>query len=199
MNHRDPQQGGSAGVNRDFGARAYENMPSVTDRRWGDDRGARDDSFGPAELGGYGNFATPGDTEHVAGGRAIGRVVDRALQRRGRGPKNATRSDSLIAEELNERFMHDDLLDASEILLRVEDGKVLLTGEVPERWMKHRAEDIADGVRGVKDIDNQIRVDDGSASFGTGGAVRSGRSQQGSGFSSTPPNADWSARDDRVD
>lgn len=198
MNHRDTQQGRQGGVNRDYGARAYENMPSVTDRRWGD-AGGRDDSFGPAELGGYGDFAAPGDTEHVAGGRAIGRMVDRAMTRRGRGPKNATRSDSLVAEELSERFMDDELLDASEILVRVEDGKVLLTGEVPERWMKHRAEDIADSIRGVKDIDNQIRVDNGVASFGAGGAVRSGRSQPGSGFSSTPPNADRAARDGRVD
>ena len=198
MNHRETQQGHPS-VNRDFGARSYENMPSVTDRRWGEPS-RRDDSFGPAELGGYGDFAAPGDTEHLAGARAIGRMTERAMARgRGRGPKNATRSDSLIAEELNERFMHDDLLDASEILLRVEDGKVLLTGEVPERWMKHRAEDIADSIRGVKDIDNQIRVDNGSKSFGTGGAVRAGLSQQGSGFSSSPPNADWEARDDRVE
>lgn len=197
MKHQDTQAGRHGGPNRDYGARAYENMPSVTDRRWGDDT-VRDDSFGPAGLGGYGNFAGPEGLEHVAGGRAIGRMVDRALQRR-RGPKNAGRSDSLIAEELNERFMEDELLDASEILVRVEDGHVLLTGEVPERWMKHRAEDIADGVRGVKDIENRIRVNDGSSSFGTGGAVRSGLGQQGSGFSSSPANADWRARDDRVD
>lgn len=198
MNHRDMQQGQPGGVNRDFGARAYENMPSVTDRRWGGGA-VRDDAFGPAGLGGYGDFAGPGDTEHVAGGRAIGRLVDRALTRRGRGAKNATRSDALVAEELNERFLHDDLLDASEILLSVEDGRVLLTGEVPERWMKHRAEDIADGVRGVKEIDNQIRVDDGRASFGRGGAVRSGSGQPGSGFSSSPPDAHGRARDGRVD
>lgn len=197
MNHRETQQGRPGGVNRDFGARSYENMPSVTDRRWGEP--ARPgDAFGPAELGGYGNFATPGDTEHLAGGRAIGRMTERFLARR-RGAKNATRSDSLIAEELNERFMHDDLLDASEILLRVDDGKVLLTGEVPERWMKHRAEDIADSVRGVQDIDNQIRVDSGSASFGSGGAVRSGPGQPGSGFSSSPPDARWNARGDRLE
>lgn len=199
MNHRETQQGHGGGINRDAGARAYDDMPSITDRHWGEGRG-RDDSFGPVELGGYGNFATPGDTEHVAGGRAIGLVTQRAMARRaGRGPRNATRSDSLIAEELNERMTEDDQLDASEILLRVEDGHVLLTGEVPERWMKHRAEDIADGVRGVKDIDNRIRVDNGSGSFGTGGPVRAGLNQQGSGFSSSPPNEDWQARDGRVD
>lgn len=197
MNHRETQKGPQEGVNRDFGARSYENMPSVTDRRW--EGSGRDDSFGPAGLGGYGDFAAPGDTEHLAGARAIGRLTERALARgRGRGPKNATRSDSLIAEELSERFMHDDLLDASEILIRVEFGRVLLTGEVPERWMKHRAEDIADSVRGVQDIDNKIRIDDGTKSFGAGGAVRAGLSQQGSGFSSTPPN-DREARDDRAE
>jgi len=29
---------------------------------------------------------------------------------------------------------------------------------VPTRWMKHRAEDIADSISGVKDLDNRIRV-----------------------------------------
>ena len=121
MNHRDTPTGRDGGINRDFGARSYENMPSVTDRQWGEPR--RDDSFGPAELGGYGNFATPGDTEHLAGARAIGRVTERALGRgrgHGRGPRNAMRADHLIAEELNERFTEDDLLHAEEILVRVE-------------------------------------------------------------------------------
>ncbi|MGY3264110.1 hypothetical protein ACVWZN_000183 [Lysobacter sp. HA35] len=116
-----------------------------------------------------------------------------------RGPKNASRSDSTLTEELNERFMHDELLDASEILISVDSGRVLLTGEVPQRWMKHRAEDIADSVRGVAEVENRIRVDNGVASFGTGGAVRSGLNQPGSGFSSSPPNADWQPRDNRVD
>ncbi|WP_456952238.1 BON domain-containing protein [Lysobacter sp. HA35] len=95
--------------------------------------------------------------------------------------------------------MHDELLDASEILISVDSGRVLLTGEVPQRWMKHRAEDIADSVRGVAEVENRIRVDNGVASFGTGGAVRSGLNQPGSGFSSSPPNADWQPRDNRVD
>jgi hypothetical protein len=118
---------------------------------------------------------------------------------RGTRRKAATRSDSLIAEELNERFHDDDLLDASEILLGVEDGRVLLTGEVPEPWMKNRAEDIASAVRGVTQLENRIRVDDGVASIGPGGAVRSGLNQPGSGFSSSRPNEDWQAPDTRVD
>ena len=80
---------------------------------------------------------------------------------------------------------HDEL-DATEILVMVEGGVVTLTGEVPERRMKHLAEDLADAVRGVKDIDNRIRVDNGASSFGPPGqAVRSGDNQVGSGFSSS--------------
>lgn len=192
MNRENPQHG----PNRDAGARLYEDMPSVTDR--GRLAAGRDDSFGPPEIGGpyeprYGRDLRQAED------RAIAESTHRAMQPRRRGTKNASRPDSLIVEELNERFHDDELLDASEILLSVEDGRVLLTGEVPERWMKHRAEDIADGVRGVADVENRIRVDNGVASIGPGGAVRSGLNQPGSGFSSSRANEDWQARDSRVD
>ena len=171
-------------------------MPSVTDR--GQLAAGRDDSFGPPEIGGpyeprYGRDLRQAEDRAIAGS------THRAMQPRRRGTKNAARPDSLIVEELNERFHDDELLDASEILLSVDDGRVLLTGEVPERWMKHRAEDIADGVRGVADVENRIRVDNGVASIGPGGAVRSGLNQPGSGFSSSRANEDWQARDSRVD
>ena len=179
------------GPNRDAGARLYEDMPSVTDHGWAGS-GRRDDSFGPPDLGGpeeprYGRDLRSNE------GRAIDTSTRRAMHAR-RAPKNATRSDLLIAEELNERLRDDELVDASEILVTVDNGHVLLAGEVPTRWMKHRAEDIADGVRGVTDVENRIHVDNGIASFGAGGAVRSGLSQQGSGFSSEPPNADREPR-----
>ncbi|WP_133479353.1 BON domain-containing protein [Cognatilysobacter segetis] len=192
MNRETPQHGPT----RDAGARLYEDMPSVTDR--GQLASGRDDSFGAPDIGGPYEPRYGRDLRQ-AEGRAIADSTHRAMQPRRRGTRNATRPDSLIAEEISERFRDDELLDASEILLRVEDGRVLLTGEVPERWMKHRAEDIADGVRGVSEVENRIHVDNGLASFGPGGAVRSGLDQPGSGFSSSPPNADWQPRDSRVD
>jgi hypothetical protein len=192
MNRENPQHG----PNRDAGARLYEDMPSITDR--GGLAAGRDDSFGPPEIGGPYEPRYGGGLRQ-AEGRAIAESTHRSMQPRRNGPRNATRPDSLIAEELNERFRDDELLDASEILLSVDSGRVVLTGEVPERWMKHRAEDIADGVRGVADIENRIRVDDGVASIGPGGAVRSGLNQPGSGFSSSRPNEDWQARDSRID
>lgn len=189
MNRPNPH-----GPNRDAGARLYQDMPSVTDRGWaGSDRG--DDSFGPPGIGG------PDEARSDVRGEedlALRRSTQRAMHAR-RGTKNATRSDTLIAEELNERLRDDELVDASEILVSVDDGRVVLSGDVPDRWMKHRAEDIADAIRGVASVDNRIRVDNGAASFGAGGAVRSGLNQPGSGFSSSPPNADWQAPDNRVD
>ena len=59
--------------------------------------------------------------------------------------------------------------------------------------MKHRAEDIVAAARGVRDVRNEIRVDPGNASFGRRGeAIRSGRDQLGSGFSSSErPDTLW--------
>lgn len=76
----------------------------------------------------------------------------------GRGPRNYTRSDERITEELNERLTDDSDIDASDITVRVSNGMVTLEGTVEDRWMKHRAEDIADSCSGVKDVTNSIRV-----------------------------------------
>lgn len=77
---------------------------------------------------------------------------------RGRGPKGYMRSDERILEDLCDQLCDDPIVDASEIEVHCEQGRVVLTGRVPTRWMKHRAEDIADAVRGVKDVDNRVRV-----------------------------------------
>jgi hypothetical protein len=74
-------------------------------------------------------------------------------------------------EEINERLTDDDDLDASEISVRVADCKVTLEGTVDQRWMKHRAEDIADACSGVKEVDNRITVAPSSRDLG--GASRS--------------------------
>lgn len=77
---------------------------------------------------------------------------------RGRGPRGYTRSDERITEDLNERFTDDPYLDADDLQVSVSGGVATLTGTVEHRWMKHRAEDIADACSGVKDVRNEIRV-----------------------------------------
>jgi hypothetical protein len=152
----------------------YDGLPSATNRQWGPDRSNDAYGFGYPGQGGWGDFST---------GHAP-RSPDRG--HRGRGPRGYVRSDERIADDIIDRLTDAPDIDASEILLTVEGGIATLTGNVPARAMKHRAEDIAADATGVREVRNTIRVDDGAASFGRPGeAVRSGRDQQGSAFSSS--------------
>lgn len=78
----------------------------------------------------------------------------------GRGPKGYQRSDERLRDEVSDRLMEHDQLDASDIEVQVKDGEVMLTGTVADRWMKRLAEDVAEQVMGVRDVMNQIRVRD---------------------------------------
>lgn len=188
----------------------YDGLPSLTNRAWGEDRA--DDGFGYRGQGGYGDFTTThqgryGESQgrHAQSGHGRGGVdfaghrheaptsrgVD--VDHRGRGPRDYVRSDERISDDIIDRLTDHEDIDASEILIMVENGVVTLTGNVPERHMKHRAEDIAAAARGVREVRNDIRVDPGVDSFGRRGeAVRSGRDQLGSGFSSSErPDTLW--------
>lgn len=77
---------------------------------------------------------------------------------RGKGPKNYQRSNERIREDVCERLALDHDVDASEIEVNVSGATVSLTGTVHDRFAKRRAEDIAESVMGVKDVQNQIRV-----------------------------------------
>jgi osmotically-inducible protein OsmY len=112
---------------------------------------------------------------------------------RGRGPKNYTRSDDRIREDLNEQLMDADDIDASDVSIEVKDGVVTLTGNVEQRWIKHRIEVLADDCSGVKDVRNEIRVqsrsdwpyDKQQVSGGLGTASSQGSSATSGGVSSS--------------
>jgi len=76
----------------------------------------------------------------------------------GRGPKGYQRSDERIREDINDRLMADDRIDASDIDVKVKNGEVTLSGAVDDRYTKRLAEDVAESVMGVNDVMNQIRV-----------------------------------------
>lgn len=82
----------------------------------------------------------------------------RSGQHKGKGPKGYNRSDERIKEDINDRLSDDVFIDASEIEVSVNQGEVTLTGTVNEKRAKRRAEDIADGVSGVRNVENRIRV-----------------------------------------
>jgi osmotically-inducible protein OsmY len=77
---------------------------------------------------------------------------------RGHGPRNYKRSDDRIREDINDRLTDHAYLDASEIDVAVSDGDVTLTGSVINRYAKRMAEDIADDVSGVKNVENRLRA-----------------------------------------
>lgn len=77
---------------------------------------------------------------------------------RGKGPRNYTRSDDRIKEDVNDRLSDDPFIDASDIDVTVTNGEVVLTGSVDHRSTKRRAEDLAESVSGVRNVENRIRV-----------------------------------------
>ena len=171
----------------------YDGLPSVTNREWGRDAAAGQRPSARQHQGAFaesqGSHAQSGQSR---GGVAFGgherdsRVSLGPQGHRGRGPAGYVRSDERIVDDVIDRLTQDEHIDASEILVKVEDGLVTLTGNVPERAMKRLAENLVADASGVRDVRNIIRVDDGSASAGLPGqAVRSGHDQLGSGFSSS--------------
>ena len=86
------------------------------------------------------------------------RMDDRRDRPRGKGPKSYRRSDERIREDVNDQ-LSEGYLDASEVEVTVVDGVVTLSGTVNSRSDKRRAEDIAEDVRGVKNVENRLRVE----------------------------------------
>lgn len=76
----------------------------------------------------------------------------------GRGPKNYSRSNERVREDICERLTADPYIDAHDLDVRCENGTVVIEGQVEERWMKHRIEDLVDSTAGVKQIDNRVTV-----------------------------------------
>jgi len=77
---------------------------------------------------------------------------------RGKGPKNYSRSDERIKDDINDRLSDDPFVDATDIEVTVSNGEVTLTGTVDSRSAKRRAEDLAEAVSGVKNVENRIRT-----------------------------------------
>ncbi len=121
---------------RDFGGTPYE--------------ARHDQPPGHRDFGGHHGYDTQG--QHP-GHRDFGRgeapsTATRGARRwhgsgypggyRGMGPGDYERADERIREDVCERLTDHDAIDASNIDVRVSAGVVQLSGDVPERYMKHR-------------------------------------------------------------
>lgn len=121
--------------------------------------------------GGYGDGGyARSEARRLFAGQGVfgGRVPTGQYARQ--GPKGYRRSDERIKDDVCEHLYHADDVDVAEVSIEVRDGTVLLEGTVPERYMKHRIEDIAEQCIGVADVENRIRVnrDSGRAMLGSG-------------------------------
>jgi hypothetical protein len=76
----------------------------------------------------------------------------------GKGPKNWTREDASIREDVCEVLAYGSGLDVSDVDVLVRDAEVTLEGTVPDRRTKRVVEDMVEDVRGVRDVHNRLRV-----------------------------------------
>jgi osmotically-inducible protein OsmY len=183
--------GAGRGEDRDFGG-----FGGGSDRgrdRWGEfrsggygegrfrDENDRRESYGRGAQGderGFWDRASDEVSSWFGDRNAEGRRrEDERGQHRGRGPKNYTRSDDRIREDVNDRLSDDPNVDASEIEVTVSSCEVTLSGTVDSRDAKRRAEDCAEAVSGVRHVQNNLRIQQagagqGSASSGVAGGAR---------------------------
>lgn len=95
----------------------------------------------------------------------------------GRGPKGYQRSDDRMREDLCDRLSQHGQIDAGDIDVQVKDGEVTLSGTVDSRAAKRMAEDVAESVQGVREVHNQLRVNQGQASVPGGAQSQPGTTQ----------------------
>ena len=157
QNGSDPGRRVSAYGDRVYRGGAGGGGPAQDYRRPGDRHGPADLPYG-AEYG----AAWPGDDA----GRA---------SHRGLGPKGYRRSDQRINEDVHDRLTDDAHIDASGIVVMVQEGEVTLSGSVSDRRAKHHAEAIIEYIAGVTHVQNNLRVDQaarGSAPLGENTVLR---------------------------
>lgn len=90
----------------------------------------------------------------------------------GLGPRGYQRSDERIRDDVCEALTRHGHVDASEVDVSVENGEVTLRGTVTDRRQKRTAEDALDGIVGIRDVHNQLRVHQGDAGQAEHGTSR---------------------------
>jgi osmotically-inducible protein OsmY len=209
--YRSQGFGSDQGMSRYQGSR--DDQDAANERSWGGSRefqnwGEGDAEYGGSNQGRSGAMGSRGRNEGLdqdRGGRGNrgswqayndqqfgGETAGRRSQGQhsGRGPKGYRRGDERILEDINEQLTHHSEIDAGDIEVKVTNGEVTLTGTVDNREAKRMAEDVAEAVSGVTDVQNQIRVvrtvgaargkDQDEESNGRGEAGRSGSSTSSS-------------------
>ena len=109
-------------------------------------------------LGGGDDYAVRRGAMREVGGIPDPDSQSRPESHRGKGPRNYQRRDERILEDVNDRLCDNAYIDASEIEVSVSSGDIVLAGRVEDRKSKRLAEDIAESVAGVQNVENRLRV-----------------------------------------
>ncbi len=67
-------------------------------------------------------------------------------------------SDDLLYDRVNRALVTDRELGVRPLKVAVQDGKVTVTGFVEEERLRERVEKVVKKVKGVRDVDNQVKV-----------------------------------------
>jgi osmotically-inducible protein OsmY len=175
-NNQEEQQRGGA-QRQDYGPshgqQAYVSYGGTSgygrgeQQSYGQGREPASGAFGGAGLGGYSEGSSDigrglasafGYGEQAAYRQAGYGRTEQGGGFRGRGPKGYQRSDERINDEVCQCLCDDDYIDASEIEVQVAAGEVTLTGTIPDRQSRRRAEDLVEQISGVQHVQNNLRV-----------------------------------------
>jgi BON domain len=100
---------------------------------------------------------------------------------RGRPPRAYQRSDERIRDDVYDRLLAQDWIDAADVQVAVTDAEITLSGTVPSRQEKRDVEELAEQVLGVREIYNQLRLAGQSQGApGPAGVDQAGASQPAS-------------------
>jgi osmotically-inducible protein OsmY len=163
------QTGDRYGTSGDYNRQRQDYNRDYENRYGGDTR-----NYGNANQGGFDNDWWDRTKEKVSSwfGSDSDRGEDANRTRgehKGKGPRGYTRSDERIKEDVCDRLYDDSYVDASEVEVKVEGSEVILTGTVHSREEKRRAEDLAEAISGVRNVQNQLKVQRSSDDSSTSG------------------------------
>lgn len=74
------------------------------------------------------------------------------------GSTTTTPSNASIEIDVNSKFLDDSQLATLPITIKADNGVVTLTGDIPSEDLKRRAEKLANAVKGVRRVINDLKV-----------------------------------------
>jgi hypothetical protein len=103
-----------------------------------------------------------------------------------------------LKELICEHLTDDPAIDASNVSIDVTGQVVKLTGTVDDRSTKYEIEELVESLGGVKDIDNQLRVQSSQSNWNQSGSIQSGSSQVSASGSTSGTNMGTNAGQSRA-